>query len=175
MKIGVEVMKIETKWIFVWLLLMLIFFYAPLSVDKTIDFSENSKFSFFYYENLLGTEKKKKIKNSYDFPEGLERFWSGRKALATNPKSQYYIFTSYLLIFHSFYLSYFLLGNISIIIWFLDGGFSVVKDLNDDHLPTLMGRVMAETRVSHNRPVTGNMASREHYLQHGVRIVDWTI
>jgi len=49
------------------------------------------------------------------------------------------------------------------------------KDLNDDLLPTLMGRVMAETKVSHDRPVTANMTSREHYLQHGVRIVDWTL
>jgi len=49
------------------------------------------------------------------------------------------------------------------------------KDLNDDLLPTLMGRLMAETRVSHDRPVTANMASREQYLQYGVRIVDWTI
>jgi len=48
-------------------------------------------------------------------------------------------------------------------------------DLNDDLLLTLMGRLMAETRVSHDRPVTANMASREHYLQYGVRIVDWTI
>jgi len=39
-----------------------------------------------------------------------------------------------------------------------------LKDLNDDLLPTLMGRLMAETRVSHDRPVTANMASREHYL-----------
>jgi len=48
-------------------------------------------------------------------------------------------------------------------------------DLNDDLLPTLMGRLMAETRVSHDCPVTANMASRDHYLQYGVRIVDWTI
>jgi len=33
----------------------------------------------------------------------------------------------------------------------------------------------AETRSSHDRPVAANMASREHYLQCGVRIVDWTI
>jgi len=44
------------------------------------------------------------------------------------------------------------------------------KLLDDDLLPTLMGRLMAETS-----PVTANMASREHYLQYGVRIVDWTI
>jgi len=49
------------------------------------------------------------------------------------------------------------------------------KDLNVDLLPTLMGRLMAETRVSHDRPVTANMASREHYSQYGDRIVDWTI
>jgi len=34
---------------------------------------------------------------------------------------------------------------------------------------------MAETRVSHDRPVTANVASTEHYLQYGVRIVDGTI
>jgi len=33
------------------------------------------------------------------------------------------------------------------------------KDLNDALLPTLMGRLMAETRVSHDRRVTANMAS----------------
>jgi len=30
------------------------------------------------------------------------------------------------------------------------------KDLNDELLPTLMGRLMAETRVSHDRLVTAN-------------------
>jgi len=34
---------------------------------------------------------------------------------------------------------------------------------------------VAETRSSHDRRVDANMASREHYLQYGVRIVDWTI
>jgi len=49
------------------------------------------------------------------------------------------------------------------------------RALYDDLLPTLMGRLMAETRMSHDCPVDANMASREHYLQYGVRIVDWTI
>jgi len=34
---------------------------------------------------------------------------------------------------------------------------------------------VAETGSSHDRPVDGNMASREHYLQYGIRIVDWII
>jgi len=34
---------------------------------------------------------------------------------------------------------------------------------------------VAETRSSHDRPVDAIMASREHYLKYGVRIVDWTI
>jgi len=36
--------------------------------------------------------------------------------------------------------------------------------VNDDLLPTLMGRLMAETRVPHDRHVTANMAYRELYL-----------
>jgi len=35
--------------------------------------------------------------------------------------------------------------------------------------PLEMERLMAKTRVSHDRPVTANIASREHYLQYGVR------
>jgi len=47
--------------------------------------------------------------------------------------------------------------------------------LNDDLLPSQYLPQVAETRVSHDRLVDANMASREHYLQYGVRIVDWTI
>jgi len=50
------------------------------------------------------------------------------------------------------------------------------KALNDDLSLTLTSSQVAETRVSTDRPVdANNMASREHYLQYGVRIVDWTI
>jgi len=51
-----------------------------------------------------------------------------------------------------------------------------IKALNDDLPSTLTVHQVAETRLSHDRPVDANMASREHYfLQYGVRIVDWTI
>jgi len=49
------------------------------------------------------------------------------------------------------------------------------KTLNDDLLPTLTSNQVAETRVSNDLRVDANMASGEHYLQYGVRIVDWTI
>jgi len=49
------------------------------------------------------------------------------------------------------------------------------KALNDDLPSTLTVHQVAETRSSHDRPVDANMASRELYLQYGVRIVDWTI
>jgi len=48
----------------------------------------------------------------------------------------------------------------------------MIKALNND-LKTV--HQVAETGVAHDRPVDANMASREHYLQYGVRIVDWTI
>jgi len=47
--------------------------------------------------------------------------------------------------------------------------------LNDDLSSSLTVHQVAETRFSHDRPVDANMASREHYLQYGVRIVEWTI
>jgi len=46
------------------------------------------------------------------------------------------------------------------------------KGLNEDLPSTLTSSQVAETRVSHDRPVDANMASREHYLQYGVRIID---
>jgi len=49
------------------------------------------------------------------------------------------------------------------------------KALNDDLSLILTVHQVAETISSHDRPVDANMASREHYLQYGVRIVDWTI
>jgi len=53
---------------------------------------------------------------------------------------------------------------------------SPTMDLNDD-LSSSQDRSssIAETRSFHDRPVDANMVSREHYLQYGVRIVDWTI
>jgi len=47
--------------------------------------------------------------------------------------------------------------------------------LNDDLSLTLTVHKVAETRVSHDRRVDANMASKEHSLQYGVWIVDWTI
>jgi len=49
----------------------------------------------------------------------------------------------------------------------------MLEDQNDD-LSSSQDQV-AGTRSPHDRPGDANMASREHYLQYGVRIVDWTI
>jgi len=53
-------------------------------------------------------------------------------------------------------------------------GFKVLNDATTFHQVKTVHQV-AETRSSHDRLVDANMASREHYLYYGVRIVDWTI
>jgi len=47
--------------------------------------------------------------------------------------------------------------------------------LNDGLSLSLTVHQVAETTLSHARRVDANMVSREHYLQYGVWIVDWTI
>jgi len=49
------------------------------------------------------------------------------------------------------------------------------KALNDDLSLTLTVHQVAENRSSNDRRVDANMASKEHYLQYGVRIGDWSI
>jgi len=48
---------------------------------------------------------------------------------------------------------------------------SIIKGVNDHLLPTSTSYLVAETRVFNDRPVDTNMASIEHYLQYGVRII----
>jgi len=49
------------------------------------------------------------------------------------------------------------------------------KALNDDISLSLTVDQVAETRSPPDLRVDANMASREHYLQYGVRIFDWAI